>query len=86
MNGLKVGIVKQEEVTDARQRCSKDVSVATDSDATIEEAVFSMGFKDRQHPSQWVSADTLMRNYSATNVVPTQKDKSLLSSERRPHF
>jgi hypothetical protein len=26
-----------------------------------------------------------MRNYGATNVAPTQEDKPLLSSKRRPH-
>jgi hypothetical protein len=25
-------------------------------------------------------------NYSATNVLPSQKDQPLLSSKRRPHF
>jgi hypothetical protein len=29
---------------------------------------------------------TLERNYGAVNVAPTLKDKSVLSSERRPHF
>jgi hypothetical protein len=37
-------------------------------------------------PGRWVSAGTLVRNYGATNLAPTQKDKPLLSSKRRPHF
>jgi hypothetical protein len=33
-----------------------------------------------------VSAGTLMRNYGATNVAPTQEDRPLLSSKRRPRY
>jgi hypothetical protein len=33
-----------------------------------------------------MSAGTLMQNYDAINVAPTQKEKPLLSSKRRPHF
>jgi hypothetical protein len=33
-----------------------------------------------------MSAGVLIRNYGATNVAPTQKDKPLLSLERRPHL
>jgi hypothetical protein len=36
-------------------------------------------------PGCCVSAGTLMRNYGATNVAPTQKDKPLLSF-KRPRF
>jgi hypothetical protein len=32
------------------------------------------------------SARTLVQNYGATNMVPTQKDKTLHLSRRRPHF
>jgi hypothetical protein len=37
-------------------------------------------------PGSCVSVGTLVLNYSATNVAPTQKDQPLLSSKRRPHF
>jgi hypothetical protein len=37
-------------------------------------------------PRRRVSAGTLVRNYGATNMEPTQKDKPLLPSKRRPHF
>jgi hypothetical protein len=33
-----------------------------------------------------VSAAKIVLNYGATNVAPTQKDKPLLSSKRRPHL
>jgi hypothetical protein len=33
-----------------------------------------------------VIAATIVRNYGATNVAPSQKDKSLLSMKERLHF
>jgi hypothetical protein len=33
-----------------------------------------------------MSVGTLVRNYGATNLAPTQKDKPLLSSKKGPYF
>jgi hypothetical protein len=37
-------------------------------------------------PGCCVSAGTLMLNYGATNMAPSQKDEPILSSKRGPHF
>jgi hypothetical protein len=37
-------------------------------------------------PGRCMSVGTVVQNYGATDVAPTQKDKPLLSSKRRPHF
>jgi hypothetical protein len=37
-------------------------------------------------PGRCINAGTLMLNYGVKNVVPTQKDKPLLSSNGRPDF
>jgi hypothetical protein len=36
-------------------------------------------------PGRCVSAGTLVMNYCATNVAPTQKHQPLISSKRGPH-
>jgi hypothetical protein len=37
-------------------------------------------------PAFCVSVGTLVQNYVATNMAPTQKDKPFLSLKRKPHF
>jgi hypothetical protein len=37
-------------------------------------------------PGRFLSASTLVRNYHATNLAPTQKYQPLLSPKRRPQF
>jgi hypothetical protein len=45
-----------------------------------------MRFVSYQSKVGCVSVGTLVLNYGATNVAPTQKDEPLLSSKRRHHF
>jgi hypothetical protein len=42
--------------------------------------------RQRAYGVRCASAGTLVQNYGATNVAPTQKDKPLLSSKRGTHF
>jgi hypothetical protein len=50
------------------------------------QSVYSVHEVQMLLPGRCVSAGTPVRNYGATNVVPTQKDKPLLTSKRPPHF
>jgi hypothetical protein len=50
------------------------------------QSVYGVLWVQMPFPGRCVSAGALVRNCCATNMAPTQKDKPLLSSKRRPHF